>query len=234
MSTLLAHVVPAGAGWSLRVRAGRTVRFTALGDGANLSLLVLAGADLVDRMNIPDTLKAQMSARIRPPMVLMSDRGVGLASVTGSSLDWHDCITGHGLDRHAAQAGVTSYQTDGNAWRRSARDLLASELRKHGRNTPDLHACVNVFSKVATHDDLDGTLIFVSGWSKSGDWLSLRAEVDLLLVTAAVPHPMDPCWSPAAVQVEVTESGPVSEDDPSMTFRPESARALEQARLVTL
>jgi uncharacterized protein YcgI (DUF1989 family) len=233
MTGLAMHEVDAGGGWSLLVRAGRTVCFTALGDGANLSLLVLAAGDAVDRMNIPDTLKAQMSARIHPPMVLMSDRGLALASITGSSVDWHDCITGHGLDRHAAATGRTSYQIDGNGWRRSARDLLVSELRKHGRGEAELHACINLFSKVAPRDDDRGTLAFVPAWSRTGDWLSLRSELDLLLVMAAVPHPMDPAWSPKPVRVEVDVAAPVMPDDASVTFRPESARALDQSRLLT-
>ena len=92
------HDDPGGRLLVARVRAGRELRLTALDDGANCSTLLFAARHPVDRMNIPDTLKAQMSARIRPPMVLMCDRGAALASVTGSSLDWHDCLSGHSLD----------------------------------------------------------------------------------------------------------------------------------------
>ncbi|MGZ6790900.1 MAG: DUF1989 domain-containing protein, partial [Mycobacteriaceae bacterium] len=74
MSALLSHDVPGGAAWSVAVRAGREVRLTALGDGASCSTLIYSDKD-VDRLNIPDTLKAQMSARVHAPMVLMSDRG---------------------------------------------------------------------------------------------------------------------------------------------------------------
>ena len=90
--------------------------------------LLFAAHDPIDRLNVPDTLKAQMSARVTPPMVLMSDRGIGLASVTGSSLDWHDCLGGHSLEQHLERFGPTSYATDANEWRRSARAGLLSEL----------------------------------------------------------------------------------------------------------
>ncbi|MPQ99534.1 DUF1989 domain-containing protein [Modestobacter sp. I12A-02628] len=229
-----AHDVPAGAHWSLALRAGRVLRLTALDDGAVCSTLLFAHRDPVDRLNVPDTLKAQMSARITPPMVLMSDRGAALASVTGSSLDWHDCLTGHSLDRHldrhAAVSGPSSYATDRNDWRRSARAGLLSELRKHGRGPADLHACVNLFAKVAIGPD--GGLTFVPDHAHAGDWVTLRAEQDLLLVLSTAPHPLDPAWAPGAVRAEVEAGAPYGPDDPSVTFRPESARALANAAAV--
>jgi uncharacterized protein len=208
--SLLTHDVPGGAAWSALVRAGRELRLTALGDGANCSMLLYAAYDPVDRLNIPDTLKAQMSGCIRPPMVLMSDRGIALCSVTGSTLDWHDCITGH----HSARAG------------------LLSELRKHGRNVADLHACVNFFTKVAVADDTAGSLAFVPGHATEGDQVTLRSEVDLLIILSTAPNPLDLEWSSAGVRVEIRPADAYSDDDPSWTHRPESRRALQAAKAV--
>ncbi len=230
MSALVTHDVPAAAAWSVLVRAGRTIRLTASVDGAVCSALLYPTYDAVDRLNLPDTLKAQMSAHVRVPMVLMSDRGVGLASVTGSSLDWHDALGGHSLDVHVQRFGPSSYGVDRNEWRQSARSLLLTELLKHGRGPADLHPCVNFFAKVATADD--GALTWVPGHAHAGDWVTLRAEVDLLVVLATCPHPMDPTWAPGGVRVAVEAAPGYGPDDPSMTFRDESARALEAARVV--
>ena len=221
------HEMPGGAAWSAPVRAGRLVTFTALGADANTSVLIV-GADRLDRLNVPDTLKAQMSACIRPPMVLMSDRGVGLASVVASSLDWHDCLTGFSHDAHLARHGRSSYALDGNDWRRSARSGLISELIKHGLGEADLHGCVNLFTKVAI--GADSSLEWASGWSSAGDTVTLRTEVDVLLFVSTAPHALNPAWSPAGVGIEVAPAAPVAVDDPSMVFRAESARALEAAR----
>lgn len=227
--SLLRHEIPGGAAWSLLLRSGRELRLTADENGANCSTLLFA-FDRVDRLNVPDTLKAQSSACIRPPMVLMSDRGTALASVTGSTLNWHDAIAGHSLDAHAAAHGPSDYQADRNAWRRSARHGFLSELRKHGMDAMDLHACVNFFSKVAVDDH--GSLSFVSGHSSAGDWVTLRAEQDLLVVCSTAPHPMDPTWAPAPVCAEVRDVPRWEADDPSVLFRAASARALEAARAV--
>ncbi len=222
------HLIPGGAAWSWPVRAGRPVTFTAQGPDAVCSVLMF-GPDRLDRLNLPDTLKAQMRATISAPMVLMSDRGFALASVVSSSLDWHDALTGLGHPRHLERFGASSYQADRNGWRRSPRTGVLSELTKHGLGEADLHGCVNFFAKVALDEERAG-LSFVAGHSAAGDTVTLRTELDLLLVCATGPHPLEPRdYAPAAVEVSVDIAAPLAHDDPCWTFRDESRRALEQS-----
>lgn len=220
------HDVPGGAGWALTVPRAHELRLECLGEGANVSMLLYAAREPLQRLNIPDTLKAQMSARVVPPMVLMSDLGRALCSVTGSSVDWHDAISGHSVD--VSRYGPSCYATDRNDWRRSARELLLDELSTLGLGPRDLHACVNWFSKVAPAGD--GSLSFVAGHAGTGDWVSLRAEQDVLAVLATAPHPLDtsPYWNPAGVRVAITPDAPASRA--SHEFRPESERALVAAQ----
>lgn len=229
------HEIAGGAAWSLRLRAGRTATFTALGANANLSTLIY-GADLLDRLNLPDTLKAQMSARITAPMVLMSDRGLALASVTESSLDWHDALCGFSSALDVERFGSSNYQDDRNTWRRGARDLLLLELYKNGLGEADLHGCVNFFSKVVAAEDARCSLTFLPDHAAAGDSVTLRAEQNLLIVLATTPHPLDPAleYRPAAVSVTVSIGEPATADDPSILFRPESARALLETQKVLL
>ena len=226
------HDVPGGAAWSVPVPAGRLVTLTALGADANASVL-LYGPDRLDRLNVPDTMKAQMSACVRPPMVLMSDRGRALASVVSSTLAWHDCLTGFGHDVHLARFGASSHAEHRNDWRRPARSMLLSELAKHGLGEADLHAPVNFLSKVAITDDAPGSLAWVTGHAQAGDDVVLRTEEDLLLVVSTAAHPLSTAeYSPAGVRVDVGRAARVADDDPSLRFRAESARALEMSRRV--
>lgn len=222
--------VPGGCAETLRLRRHRLLTLTCLGYGANVSMLIYALDDPAERLNIPDTLKAQMSARIAPPMVLMSDMGRALASVTGSSLDWHDAITGHSLPGAVQQRyGPSSYAADGNFQRRSARAGLLDELWKHGLGERDLHANVNFFSKVTVAGDERGSLAYVPGHAAAGDWVTLRAELDLLVILSTAPHPLDPAaqWSPAGVRLTEGAAGAPDADDTSRLWRAESGRALE-------
>jgi uncharacterized protein YcgI (DUF1989 family) len=198
------HEIPGGAAWSAPVRAGRTITLTALGDGANASVLII-GADRLDRLNIPDTLKSQLSARIRPAMVLMSDRGTALATVLASSLDRHDCLAGFGPER-----------------------LLLLELAKHGFGEADLHGSINFFSKVAIEDDSRASLTFAPNHAKAGDTVTLRADQDLLVFVSTAPHPLSGRTSSAGVAVRIEPA--VEVGDPEL--REEAVRALELTRAV--
>lgn len=229
---LLAHDVAAGGAWSVLVRRGREFRLTALDGGANASTLLYAAHDRLDRLNLPDTLKAQMSARVTTPMVLMSDRGTALASVLGSSLDWHDALCGHSTDQHLAAFGESSYATDRNGWRRSARFGLLAELRKHGLGPADLHATVNFFTRVVVGDGPEGPMTYEPDQARAGDWVGLRADQDLLVVLSTAPHPLATAYQVAGVRVEIRELATRRDDDPSMKFRDESARALLAADAV--
>jgi urea carboxylase-associated protein 2 len=226
------HEIAAGAAWTVRLGRYRALRLTCLDDGANASVLMYAAADPLERLNVPDTLKAQMSACARPPMVLMSDMGRALASMTGSSLDWHDAITGHSTDASVRERfGPSDYAGDRNAWRRSARAGLLDELWKHGLGRRDLHATLNLFTKVVPGGDARGSLTFVPGHARTGDWVELRAEQDLLVVLSTAPHPMDPApkWAPARLRASVSAVPAPAADDPSRLFRAESGRALAAA-----
>jgi uncharacterized protein len=217
--TVYSHDIPGGSAWSTPVRAGRLITLTALGKGANLSVQ-LVGSDRLDRLNVPDTLKAQMSACIRPPMVLMSDRGLALASVLASSLNWHDALTGYAHDRPLNDLNRHGMSGSG----------LIIELAKHGLGEADLHGCVNFFSRVDI--DEQGGLRFQPGHAPAGASVTLRTEQDLLMIAAATPHPMDDVKirGVAGVRVEVGFAAPPTARDEPAQFRPESGRALEQTR----
>ncbi len=228
--------LPGGAAISLVVPAHDVVRLTTLGSGGNASMLIFAARSPYERLNVPDTLKAQMSARITPPMVLMSHLGKALCSVTGSSLDWHDAITGHSTDDQVRERfGESSYGVDRNEWRLSARRGLLNELWKHDLGERDLHATVNWFTKVVPADDERGTLTFVTDHATAGDWVELRAEQDVLIILSTSMHPMDPSteWLPRGLRIEVRHGEAPPDDDPSRLFRAESARSLAMAEGVT-
>jgi len=224
--------IPGGAAESLRVRRHRTLTLRALGADPNVAMLIYALDDPTERLNVPDTLKAQMSARIKPPMTLMSDMGRALATVTDSSLDWHDAITGHSMSEQVeAKFGPSSYAADRNARRRSARDGLLDELWKHDLGARDLHANINFFTKAVPSGDERGTLTYVPGHASERDFVTLRTEIDVLVVLSTAPHPLNPSivWNPAGVLLEIAGSTAPGPEDPARNWRAETSRSLELA-----
>ena len=204
--------LPGGASWSRVCRRATALTLTDLEGGANVALLLYRASDPLERYCMPDTLKAQHVSRLTAGVALYSDMGRVLASITADSCGWHDTITGHATAAHvAARWGAASYQEARNDWRRSARDGLLVELAKHGLGRRDLVANCNLFTKVAVGDE--GALEFVAGNSRAGASVTLRFELDVLVVLCSAPHPLDPIpqWTPRPVRLEL-DAVPVAGD----------------------
>jgi len=219
-----AHTIPGGAAWSAQVAAGSRITLTAAGSSSMASMLLFA-ADRLDRLHIPDTMKAQMSACITPPMVLMSDRGTGLISVVSASQPWHDCLTGLSHDTHLRESS-SSYATDRNSWRRSERTMLLLELAKYGLGEADLHAPVNWFVNAGLSDLAHFTEL--ASTTQPGDSVVLRTEQDVLVLFATGPHPFAPAGALDPVTVSISESTTL-DSTASRAWREESDRALQMA-----
>lgn len=226
--SLYEETMPAGAMWSLSVPRHRLVRLTALDAGANVSALLYRAGQPLDRLNVPDTLKALHTARLTRGHVLMSDLGHALASIVEDTLGWHDPLAGHiTREQVAAKFGDHTYQEFRNDWHRNARDNFLVELGKHGLGLPDLVANVNFFSRVTADDE--GRLDFVENHAPAGASITLRTEVDVLIVLSNTPHPLAPAgpYPQARVAIRIDPAEPPAADDFCRNFRPECARALE-------
>src|SRR3954462_3642515 len=92
---VLEDEVPGGAMWSRVIRRHQTLRLVDCEGGANVGLLLYNRDLLLERYNMPDTLKAQHVAFVTRGRALYSDMGRVLASVTEDSCGWHDTICGH-------------------------------------------------------------------------------------------------------------------------------------------
>ncbi|MGC4393911.1 urea amidolyase associated protein UAAP1 [Hydrogenophaga sp. T2] len=224
------ETVPGGGHWSWRMPRGSAIRFVALEDGPNVSVLLYSALEKLERYNMPDSLKAQHTAHYRAGHVLMSDMGRSLASITADSLGWHDPL-GALLDnaRMAAKYGERRYADARNAMYRSGQDGLLIEIGKHGLGKRDLIAPVNLFSKVAV--DEEGRFRFASDHAKVGDFVELRFDMDVILAISTAPHALDPkpVYAPAKVGLLAWRCGPAPANDPCRAFRPENARALHNS-----
>lgn len=226
MTPLLEETLPAGAMWSMPIARHRLVRLTALDAGANLSALLYNDCHPLDRLNLPDTLKALHTAKLTRGHVLMSDMGHALASITEDTLGWHDPLAGMLTAGHViAKYGEHSYQDFRNDCFRNARDNFLVELGKYGLGERDLAANINFFSRVTVDDD--GRMTF-DGHCPAGATITLRTEMNVLLALSNTPHPLAPAgeYPRCRIKLEVLPAEPPGAGDFCRNFRPECARAL--------
>jgi uncharacterized protein len=219
------EMLPGCATWSHVLKRGTALRLTAEGDSANVGAVFLNADNPSERLNLPDTLKAQHIARLTTGAVLYSDMGRILCSVTEDTLGWHDPLGGcSDAAMVAAKYGTLSYQQARNGWHQNALDGFLIELAKHGLDARDLMMNVNFFSKVAV--EADGGMQFVSGHAKAGDAVELRAEMNTLVVLNSCQHPMDPSpeYREVPVRLTVKRVAAPAADDVCRVFRPENGR----------
>lgn len=95
MKKIWSKTLRPGEKWSGNIGRGKYIHFKALGDDANVSMLMYNMLDTSERYNMPDTLKAQFISSLTKGNVLMSDNGRVLASIVEDSLGWHDTISGY-------------------------------------------------------------------------------------------------------------------------------------------
>jgi urea carboxylase-associated protein 2 len=227
-ATVFREQLAAGAGWSAVVKRHQILRLTDTVGGANVSALFYNADERLERYSMPDTLKSQYTAFLTRGRVLLSDMGRVLCSITHDTCGWHDTMCGHSDGALVeSKYGRKRYQEVRNAFNRNARDNFLIELGKHGLGKQDVVANVNFFSKVTT--DADGRFSFVAAHAEPGAYVELRAEMNVLVVLAAVPHPLDPAttYAPRAVDLMVQRGSPPGPDDPCRVSRAETRRAFE-------
>ena len=217
-----------GEKWSGTIGKGKYIHFKALGNNANVSVLMYNMRDTSERYNMPDTLKAQYTAHLQKGNVLMSDNGRVFASIVQDSLGWHDSISGHTTREMTDEKyGKTNYQHNSNDYYRCGEENFKVELVRNNMSKRDLVPCVNLFSKVYVEED--GSMHYDTEHCKAGATVTLRTEMDIILIVSNTPNPLDPSkeYPSVPVTMEVYNAPPVDLTDYCVNFRDENYRAFE-------
>jgi urea carboxylase-associated protein 2 len=216
--------LPGGGHLSFVLKRGQVVRFTDLEGGANVSLMLFNAHEKSERLNLPDSLKCQHTAKLTAGHCLYSDMGRVLAAITHDSAGWSDSIGGVlNADEVQEKYGVGRYQELRNGFYRNGTDNLLVEMGKWGLQLSDLTMPLNLFSRVDV--DAEGGLHFALGNSQAGDFIELYAPMDTLFIVTALQHPMDPSaqYAPKPVQLTFAQADE-SAAEHCRTSRPENQR----------
>lgn len=224
-SAILYEIVQPGATWSHVLKRGTALRITDTAGGANAGAIFYNWENPAERYNMPDTLKAQHIARLTRGYVLYSDMGRILCSITEDTAGWHDPLSGcSNAALVQKKYGEARYQEHRNDCYKNAYDGFVIELAKYGLGPRDMAAPVNFFSKVVVDDG--GDMQFISGHSKAGSFIELRAEMNVLVIVNTCQHPLDPNpkYEPKPVHLSIRKVPAAALDDPCRLSRPENAR----------
>ena len=228
MKKIWSKTLKPGEKWSGNIGRRKYIHFKALGKDANISMLLYNMRDLSERYNMPDTLKAQYTAHLTKGNVLMSDNGRVLASIVEDSLGWHDTISGYTTRKFTDEKyGKTTYQEKRNDWYRSGDENFRVELIRNSLSMRDMVPCVNLFSKVYVEED--GSMHYENGHCNEGATVTLRTEMDTLIILSNTPNPLNESteYPSVPVTVEVYDAPEVDLLDECVNYRTENYRAFE-------
>lgn len=219
------ETLPGFAAWTHVLKRGTALRLTSLGDGANVAAMMLNAELPTERMNLPDTLKAQHTAKLTAGHVLFSDMGRVLCSITEDTAGWHDPLSGCAdATAVAARYGTLDYQEGRNAWHQNPLDAFTNELAKVGLGSRDLMMNINFFSKVEVGGE--GEMRFVPGFSRAGASVELRAEMNTLVLLVSCQHVLDAnsTYEQVPLKLQVFRVPAPAQDDACRLSSPEAER----------
>jgi uncharacterized protein len=218
------ETIAAGGYATRRLARGTRLRLIDLKGDACASLLVFNADMPTERLNVADTVKVQWNAYLGAGKLLLSDMGRVLMSLLEDGAGTHDAFCG--TSNPASNAA--KYGNGSNSGPTpSGRDRFLLGVAKHGLQRRDVHPCINLF-KGATIE-ADGTIVPQIGPFEHARSLTLRAEMDVIVVIANCPHVLDPRKEWTVTPLRATAwRGPVTPmDDPVRTATPEGLRAFE-------
>jgi uncharacterized protein len=211
--------VPAGWYTTVRLRRGEALRIVDETGRASAALIGWREEDTSERINCADTVKVQWSAALSKGRVILSDMGRVFMSLIEDSSGAHDTMVG------GSTAASTS-ATYGDATRNTQDNFLYAAA-KIGLGLRDIPPCVTFFAPVSL--DENGRFLWNTGRKRAGDFVDLRAEMNLVVVVSNCAHPLDPSRPAASGPITLIRHHAPSPamDDSCRTTSPEAVRAFE-------
>ncbi|GLH77227.1 urea carboxylase [Bradyrhizobium sp. SSBR45G] len=212
-----AEQVPPGWHTTVRLSRGEALRIIDDHGRSSVSLLAWRTEDPTERLNCADTVKVQWSAALSKGRMILSDMGRVLLSVIEDTSGAHDLLVGGSTaDSALAAYGEMTRNTQAN---------FISAAAKIGLGLRDIPPCVTFFAPVTT--DAAGRFVWHPSRKRPGDFVDLRAEMNLIVAVSNCAHPLDPARPAATASVTLIRHRlpPPAADDVCRTASPEALRA---------
>ncbi len=218
------EVIPGGAYWSRIIRRGTTLRIAAPEGSRGVAFLCYNADNLIERYNAADTAKIQFNAFLKKGMLLYSDMGRVLFSITEDTCGLHDTLGGCSNLATNAKYGEGDFK--------NSRDNFMLALIKRNLGKKDIMPNLNLFTRIAVEPN--GNLGWAEKTAKPGDFIDLRAEMNVLAVLSNCPHPLDPSstYDPKPIRAIAWNSPAPTADDLCRTGNSEAVRGFQNTDAV--
>jgi uncharacterized protein len=212
------ETVPHGWYTTLLLRRGEALRIVDDTGQASVSVLAWREEDTSERINCADTIKVQWSAAISKGRVILSDMGRAVFSLIEDSCGAHDLLVGGSTPASVVAA-------TGASGRNTQENFLAA-VSKIGLGVRDISPCITFFAPVGLDDA--GRFLWQEGRKRAGDFVDLRAEMNLIVVASNCTHPLNPQPLAGGSATLIKHRVPLAtREDLCRTASPEAMRAFD-------
>lgn len=213
------ETIPGGWYWTAQIARGEALRLLNTSGNPGVTLFAWNAKDTSERYNSADTVKVQWTSEMRKGRVLLSDMGRVLFSIIEDSCGAHDTIIG-------GSTPASNARKYGDAGLRSTRENFILAAGKHGLGARDIAPAITFFAPVTIEGDHAN---WRDGVVQKGDFVDLRAELDLIVAVSNCPHPLAPdsAFDPGPIDALIFSAPAPAADDLCRTATAEAARAFE-------
>ena len=201
---LFRQVIPAGDYWIDTVKTGQTLRIVDVEGNQAADTLFFNAADVAERYSAVDTIREQRNLYLSCGSNLLSTSGNLMAQIVADTVGRHDTLGG----ACAAESNTVRYAFDKRTMH-ACRDSYLLAVARHdqlGLGKRDLSHNINFFMNVPV--TTDGGLTFADGLSGPGQYVELRAAMDIIVLISNCPQLNNPCnaYNPTPLEVLIWDA----------------------------
>ncbi len=192
-------VVPHGAHWGAIIPAGRHLTITDVEGEQAVDFLCYSAENPEERYHAPNTIKRAQTLLLTAGHALYSDVARPLMTVVADTCGEHDTIGGCCSE----PSNRMLYGVEG---RPGCRENFLAALAEFGLGRRDIVPNINWFSRVRVYaGNRLAPTVFEPGASRAGQYVELRAEIDVIAVLSNCPQVNNPAAGgrPTAIRVRV-------------------------------
>lgn len=192
----LDQMVPARSPFSVLLLRGEILRIVDLEGQQAVDTLLYNARDVGERYSAQDTIAEQGSAYLGTGSRLLSNEGRLMATITGDTCGRHDTSAG----ACSCEANTVRFGHH-TRYMHACRENFLAEGARYGIGKRDLVSNINLFMNVPILPS--GEMAIVDGVSTPGDFVELRAEMDVIVLISNCPQVNNPCngFNPTPVRM---------------------------------
>ena len=193
------QVIAAGDYWIDIIKAGQYLRIVDVEGNQAADTLFFNAADVAERYSAVDTIRAQRNVYLGFGSKLLSTAGSLMAEIVADTVGRHDTLGG----ACASESNTVRYALDKRTMH-ACRDsylLAVAEHDRLGLGKRDLSHNINFFMNVPVTPE--GGLTFADGLSGPGQYVEMRAAMDIIVLISNCPQLNNPCnaYNPTPLEV---------------------------------